>query len=636
MLLVLIAVAAALILSSAYVLEQSTAVQVSSNIGAHAEARMAAESGLAMAVAYVRSDDNWRSDQVEGAWVQDHPFGGGTFTISAQDGQDLDGDGVVDGDGDLSDDWMDMLTLTAVGRCRGAQHTVRAVVPPFKRALMIVNDPDGLSSEDTDRYTLLREWGWRVRLLRGKATSGEFDQAVENMHVVYFAAHTVLESTVKDKLKVLSLPVVTGHRKLVKEMKMAGGDSDVFGGTSVDVLKLTRTITDEIGNETTEVYTHYITSPFPVGTLVICSALDDLLYLDKPAVGTQGLASQVGSPARAMLGILECGALMADGRPARARRLALPWGGENFAFQIGSLNANGRALLARSLDWAGSSWRGYLPGIAVWDRIEIKDMALVDGFWSTSGPYGGGNVNADCTLSTNSVGDDDLKLSGGVVNGHLFVSPDADMSKVIDISGGAALTGVRRYLSLNVPIPTPEEPTDLGESLGDAVYTTGSHAIWTDKHFNKLTIRGDAIVHIKADLRILCDDDVRVEQGGQLVVDPFVQLTLYTKKLVEFEDNARVNADFSRPAKLSLLLLKGELVLRNSAQVYAMIQSYDGELEVNDEADLFGTFVGEKAKVQHSGAFHVDTSNSGTIVTLGGGYDLEKVALNGVRWVEDR
>ncbi|MGB2823293.1 MAG: hypothetical protein WBF17_20090, partial [Phycisphaerae bacterium] len=259
MILVIAALAMATILSSAYLASQSTSAQVSRNVASLATARMIAESGLGMAVSYVRSDPNWRTDRSEGTWVDEHPFAGGTFSIVGQDGEDTDGDGAVEGDGDLADNDMEMLTLTAVGKYRGCSHTVQAVVPPQKRALMIVVDPANLSSEDTAREALLRQWGWKVSMLGNTPTVTEFNAAVQGMHIIYYPSHTKLENEIRDRLKLTDLPIVTGHSKLVNELGIAGGESKAYDGSSIDVLELTRTVTDEFGVEHVEVITHYIT-----------------------------------------------------------------------------------------------------------------------------------------------------------------------------------------------------------------------------------------------------------------------------------------------------------------------------------------------------------------------------------------
>jgi hypothetical protein len=636
MILVIIALAVATALSSAYLLTQGMSAQVSENVASLARARMIAESGLGMAVSYVRSDPEWRTDKSEGLWIDQHPFAGGTFSILGEDGEDTDGDGAVEGDGDLADDDMDMLTLTAVGKYRGCSHTVQIAVPPYKRVLMIVVDPSSLSSEDTDRYTLLRKWGWKVHLLDNQPTVAEFNAAIEGVHVIYYPSHTKLENEIRDRLKLIDLPIVTGHSRLVDELNIASGESRAYDGSAIDILKLTRTTTDEFGIEHTDVITHYITEPFPVGYLTICDGPDRLLRLDGGAIGTTALAAKVGEADRITLSFLEAGALQADKRPARARRVALPWGEKLYVFSIGSLNANGRTLLQRSLDWAGSSWRGYLPGVAVWEKIEIRDVTTVDAFRSAAGHYGGDNVHDDGTFSNNSLSSDSIRLDGGLIRANAFVSPDADMDEVIHIGGGAAMTGGRYRLSLNVPIPTPGTPAAIGGSLGDRTYGSGEHFILADKHFNKLRIMDDAKVYVTGQVRILCDDDVLIENTGQLIVTAGSSLTLYTNDKVELRDSARVNAASGKPEALEWMMLTNKLIVGGSAVLYAAVQTYDGELEVKDTGHFCGTFVGKKVLVHNSGELHIDTSISGTIVTLGGGFDLSKIAGKGLRWVERR
>jgi len=634
MLLVIVAMAVAVVLSGVYLGVQSTAARVARNLTGRARARFLAESGLEMALAYVQRDEDWRTNRPHGLWIDEHPYAGGTFSVFGEDGEDLDGDGVVDGDGDLSDEDMDMLTLTCVGTCNGCKHVVQGVVPPTKWALMIVNDPNSLSSEDTDRHALLAKWGWKVRLLRTKPTLEEFNAAVDGIHVVYFSAHTALEPEVKDELKVRDLPVVIEHSKLVDELKVASGESKDYEGASIEIKELTRTVTDEFGTEHTQVYTHFITEPFPVGELPICSSLASLLRLDGTIIGTTALATRVGISDHVAFSYLEAGALQEDKKPARARRVALPWGRKEFSFSIASLNENGRALLQRSLDWAGSSWKGYLPGLAVWDIIEVKDVATVDGFASAVGAAGGENVNQDGTLSTNAVSSDKLKLSGGITRGHLFTSPDADAAAVVDISGGAALTGGLHKLSLNVPIPTPEVEAGLPPSMGDWTYGPFIYYVSSDRHFNKLKLVLNATVHITGDVRFLCDDEVVIEHGARLIVHPGCRLTVYTQKKVELKDSVEVNVSGSDPTRLSWIMLKDKLIVGGDAKVYATVQTYDGELEVKDTGSFCGTFLGKKAVIRNSGAFHIDTSNSGTIVTLGGGFDLSKITGKTVRVLE--
>jgi len=130
LLLALIAVAISATLALSFLSAQSTSIGIARNIHDHPPARYVAESGLALAIAHVQSNATWRTDRPNGTWVTDESFAGGTFTIVGVDGEDTDGDGVVDGDGDLADDPGDPLTLTATGVVDSAGHVVRAVLTP--------------------------------------------------------------------------------------------------------------------------------------------------------------------------------------------------------------------------------------------------------------------------------------------------------------------------------------------------------------------------------------------------------------------------------------------------------------------------------------------------------------------------
>jgi hypothetical protein len=103
-----------------------------------------AETGLELTLAYIRNNNDWRSAMSDGTWVSNHAFGAGAFTIVAEDGRDIDGDGVItnpsESDGDLTDGGADPLTLTVTGKVKGRTHVIRAVLTPIPAggATMIV------------------------------------------------------------------------------------------------------------------------------------------------------------------------------------------------------------------------------------------------------------------------------------------------------------------------------------------------------------------------------------------------------------------------------------------------------------------------------------------------------------------
>jgi len=132
MLLALIALTVATVIAYSYLSAQSTSVGIARNVSHHAKARYIAETGLELAIAYVKSGADWRADKVNGTWASSQAFAGGTYTIVGEDGEDLDGNGSItqptEGDGDLTDDTSDPLTLTVTGSANDRTHVARATI----------------------------------------------------------------------------------------------------------------------------------------------------------------------------------------------------------------------------------------------------------------------------------------------------------------------------------------------------------------------------------------------------------------------------------------------------------------------------------------------------------------------------
>ena len=127
--LVLVAVSIAVVMSAAFLTEQAMATQLALNVVNAAHARTIAESGLQMTVVYIQNTSTWRAAKSPGTWVANQAFGGGTFSVNAQDGWDSNGDGVVEGNANFSDA-THSVTITVTGTYKGAKYAACAVLAP--------------------------------------------------------------------------------------------------------------------------------------------------------------------------------------------------------------------------------------------------------------------------------------------------------------------------------------------------------------------------------------------------------------------------------------------------------------------------------------------------------------------------
>lgn len=389
MLLVLIAVAMATVLSMSFLSSQTTSLGVSQNIQGHAQARSVAESALVVAINYVQSDADWRTDKSEGQWVTSASFNGGTFDLYAYDGLDTDGDGVVDDtDGDLADDDSDPVTLKVVGEVDGVTHTVFAVVTAGEESsvgnlLFIVPDASSLTNQDEVKQSLFEEWTWTVTLMSADASQAEIDSAVENNDVAYISEE-VLSSHIGTKLKDATIGVVIEEQVLMDEY----GFSSSNGNFSSDEIE----ITDN---------SHYITSPFSTGDIEILTAASPLtVCAGTMGAGVTTLGTRVSSSS-AVLTVIDVGDDLYGGGTAAGRRVHLPWGAN--AFDIELLNENGETIMERSLIWAAvsASTNGTVYDYA--SRDQGTNIWAYDGQESSGPPSN--NASPSSTLSAGEYND---------------------------------------------------------------------------------------------------------------------------------------------------------------------------------------------------------------------------------------
>jgi hypothetical protein len=339
MLLVLIAVAIATVLSMSFLASQASTHGVAQNVQKHAQARSVAESALVAAIHYAQTDADFRSDKTHGQWASDVSFNGGTFDLFGYDGLDTDGDGVVDDtDGDLADDTADPVTITAIGYYDGVSHTVHAVVTPgsgssMGKLLFVVEDDASLAAGDVKRKAFFEDLGWTVTPIDDDSTQVEFDAAVADSVVVYIS-ETVNSHDVGTAFTTTSIGVVDEERLLHDEFEFASSGASTHTAQTID-------ITDN---------THYITSPFPTGSLQVAST--GIVFIRNNSTigpGAQVLATN-GTPT---LFVFDTGDELEDGSSAAGRRVALFIGDTDMDFD--TLTDDGKTIVQRSLTWAAAS-----------------------------------------------------------------------------------------------------------------------------------------------------------------------------------------------------------------------------------------------------------------------------------------
>ena len=208
-----------------------------------------------------------------------------------------------------------------------------ACVPPqgAGNVLMVVVDPSTLVEADQKASDLFESWGYTVSFVSESANQATYD-ALTAVSDVVFISETVNSNQVGSKLVNASIGVVSQDGDYNADLGLATGAAQKVG-RSVDIVE-----TD-----------HYITRPFASGALPVYAADMEQLIVSSAPTGGQRVLAKIGGDGS--LVALDKGEVMEGGGNAAGRRVMLPLG-TRYRFDWDYLNANGRLIVQRAIDWA--------------------------------------------------------------------------------------------------------------------------------------------------------------------------------------------------------------------------------------------------------------------------------------------
>ena len=204
--------------------------------------------------------------------------------------------------------------------------------------------PDGVtgittpSATEQERIDLIEDWDFVVRVISQNATLTEFNEQLKLTNVVYVSGETV-GWAINTKLNSVTHGVVT--ESFVNAESLGFHDSHVTANTNSTVVSIANNM-------------HYITDAFLILDLAIVDS-DQEIKGSTSTLATDAVtlvSSDPGNNPPSLL-ILDEGDELADGSLAAGRRCQLPWG--EGGFDPTSLNADGKKLMRRSIEWAAGA-----------------------------------------------------------------------------------------------------------------------------------------------------------------------------------------------------------------------------------------------------------------------------------------
>jgi very-short-patch-repair endonuclease len=216
--------------------------------------------------------------------------------------------------------------------------------------LLVVNDAANLSTEDAAKKAVIESWGYTVVPISDEESQSNIDDALASTDVVYITESTA-SGTASTKFTAATIGVLNEEGGLNDELGMSSTNS-AFWATDLNITN----------------NSHYITKPFGMGPLPIVNSSQRMSVLaGTMAAGLQNLAR---SGSNSALDILESGALLWGGGTAAGRRVKLPWAaGANF--DVNALNADGRTLLRRAIEWGAGAINWHDPAWLYRQKITI-------------------------------------------------------------------------------------------------------------------------------------------------------------------------------------------------------------------------------------------------------------------------
>ncbi len=248
-------------------------------------------------------------------------------------------------------------------------------------------------------------------------------------------------------------------------------------------------------------------------------------------------------------------------------------------------------------------------GIAAADDFRVHKTARIDSYFGSKGPYDIATAGSNALASTNSTTSGDFALdTSASLYGNAYCGVGGNPSQVISGHLGT-INGQRLALTKSVPIPDGVAPTGMPPSLGDQTIATAI-TLDSNRTYQNLTLNNNAVITVSGHRVIYCTRAFTANGNARIVIPDGSSLTIYTGRAFTATDTSLLNADTSRPAKLSIIgtSTSYDAVIQGNANVSAVLHT-DRTLYVRGDAEFFGSatarddiYIDDRARV------HLDVS----------------------------
>ena len=246
------------------------------------------------------------------------------------------------------------------------------------------------------------------------------------------------------------------------------------------------------------------------------------------------------------------------------------------------------------------------------DDVDLRNSMSTDSYNSDSGSYAATNDTLYGDVGSN--GTITLK-NGAYVGGDVTTSAD---SSALSIHAGSTVTGeVRSDAPEETLDPVPQSEFDWAALNNDNL--TG---ISDPTAFNSSTGAFETKNTVTLSDGIYYFSSFTLKNSAELVIAPGADVTIYVTGDIEIKNSGGVNLG-GEPGDL-LFLSQGDVILKNSSELYGVFYSPEGDGDLRNSADFYGSLIANTIIVHNSANFHYDRNLES--ITMGGTAGYEAVA----------
>lgn len=551
MIVVLAAVAVVFVLASGFLASQGTTIGIAQNGTRLPAAGYLAESGVAMVLAEIQADPDWRTNHAAGTWMTDYAYGDGTISVRVDDGIETT-PGVFSGTGNLADDPEESFTITATGKVAGVTSIARATVN-----VAVVGD-SGLYAE----YFVNDGTTWN------NLSNVDFDAE---------PAHTAI------------VPVINLPAQYVDE------DWDAAG-----TARWAARYTGQIDIPADGTWTFFLESTDGAKLWI-----DDTLIVENDGIHSVQLRDGTATLAAGLHDIEiqffkwdgDYGLIASWQGPTVATKTVIP--SNKLVPASPSSSAPGIGLVVQDYMYIWGSGNG--------------TQCNIDTYNPATGAYGGANVSSEAVISLNSTTASSFKIDAAVVHGQ--VKTLGNPSSVVTYYGSGTITGGTSQLSSAVAMPTVSDPGGWPTSSGYLSVTGTNVLTWSsDKLYTGANINTNAVINVTAPVKVKFDGTPSFNGNTSLTIQDGGSLELYINGNFTIYENAKINLN-GDPSKLKVYFLGNgrSLSIPSQGELHAEVYNPAGSMMIDGNAypggQLFGGGYFKQINMNSKSQIHLATTS---------------------------